>query len=246
MKRLNILFILIFSFIPFTNAQDFELANEFYSNQQYDSARVIYESLLEEDEFSFEIYYNLGNTFFKQNQLGNAILHWEKARKLSPSNQLVIENLNYAYSLTRDKFDIEIKSEGFIKNFIYEKSPNFWSVLSISLALIVGLSIFLFFTSKNDRIHQISFYVSIVVFVLLIGSIVSASMQKSYLSNSNEAIVIIPRVQVLTSPYSEAEKSFPLHEGAKVEIIGEDGDWLEILVNKDNRGWMQVSSIEKI
>ena len=114
MKYLMISVFVIATQFGFANQEKFEIANDFYSNEEYDSAIVAYESILEEDQFSFEIFYNLGNAYFRKDQIGKAILNWEKARHLNPSNVMVIENLNHAYTLTRDKFDIEIKSEGFV------------------------------------------------------------------------------------------------------------------------------------
>ena len=246
MKYLAILLCVVTSLFGYADQDKFDQANDFYSQEAYDSAITLYESILTEDLYSFEVYYNLGNAYFKKNQLGLAILNWEKARKISPTNAMVIENLNHAYSLTRDKFDVEIKSEGFIKSIIYEKSPNFWSVLAIITSFLLALTLILFFTSRHDHIHQISFYFSIIAFVALIAFTVSASTQKSYYQENNTAIILTPRIQVLVAPSENAEESFPLHEGTKVELIGHDGDWVEIVVNKDNRGWIKKDDIEII
>jgi tetratricopeptide (TPR) repeat protein len=243
MRFLALISILILTQLSWANSELFEKGNSFYSEEKYDSAIVCFEGILEEDNYSFEVFYNLGNAYFKDNQLGKSILNWEKARKIEPTNSMVIENLNHAYALTRDKFEVEIKSEGFIKSFIYEKGPMFWPIISIVLSIIFAVSIFLFFTSKNDSVHQISFYISIISFVCLITFIVFASLQKSYFEESNQAIILSPRVKVMTSPSEGSEESFPLHEGTKVEVVGEDEDWLEIIVNKDNRGWIQKDQV---
>lgn len=236
----------LFALIVFGNEGSFEEANELYSNESYDSAAVMYESLLEENQYSFEIFYNLGNAYFRSNKLGKAILYWEKARKIEPSNQQVIDNLNYAYTLARDKFEVDIKSVGFIKGFVYEKSPNFWPFLSVLMSIILATTLFLFFVSRNDTVHQVSFYVSIVSFVCLITFVIFSSMHKGYFQESNEAIVLEPRIGVLTEPLEGSPEAFALHEGTKVEILNTDGDWIEIVVNKDNTGWVKVEEIEKI
>lgn len=243
MKYLILSLLMATSLFGFSTNEKFDLGNEFYSNEEFDSAIVAYESVLEEDQYSFEVFYNLGNAYFRKNQLGKAILNWEKARKISPSNSMVIENLNHAYTLTRDKFDVEIKSEGFIKSAIYERGPNFWSVLAIVMSFLLAIGLFLFFTSKNDTVHQISFYFSIVAFVALIGFTVSASTQKSYFQEENKAIILSPRVKVRVAPTQNSEESFPLHEGTKVELVGEDEEWVEIVVNKDSRGWVLKDEI---
>ncbi|MEZ4936279.1 MAG: hypothetical protein R2799_01660 [Crocinitomicaceae bacterium] len=224
----------------------FDDANSLYTNESYDSAVIAYESLLEENQYSFEIFYNLGNAYFKTNRLGLAILNWEKARKIKPSNQLVIENLNFAYTLARDKFETNIKSVGFIKGFVYEKSPNFWVYMSLLFSVILATTLFLFFVSKNDTLHQISFYVSIVGFVCLIMFVVFAAMHKSHFETSTEAIVLQPRVQVFTEPKEGSEEAFALHEGTKVEVLKIDEEWAEIVVNKDNTGWIKLQSIGQI
>lgn len=234
------------SLAVFGNQDTFQEANDLYTSESYDSALVLYQEILDEGEYSFEVFYNMGNSYFRTNQLGNAILYWEKARKVRPSDGQTIENLNFAYRLAKDKFDVDVKSIGFIKAFIYEKSPNFWSILSLVVVIILSITLYLFFVSKHDTTHQISFYLSIVGFICLVTVIVFASMHKSYMETSNEAIVTAPRVQVLTAPTDGSEESFPLHEGTKVEIIKEENDWAEIQVNQDSRGWVRLESLGKI
>ncbi len=245
-KAISFISFILLSFTLLGSQEKYEEANELYANESYDSALVVYESILEEGQYSYVVFYNLGNTYFRTNQLGKAILYWEKARKIKPSDAQVIENLNYAYNLAKDKFEVDIKSVGFVKAFVYEKSPNFWSILSIIIALFLGISLYLFFVSKNDTTHQISFYVSIVGFICLVTFVVFASMHKSYLTESSEAIVLEPRIQVLNAPTEGSEESFPLHEGTKVEILKTENDWMEIQVNKDSRGWVKAEYLGKI
>lgn len=246
MKFFTYIFVVMITQVSLANQATFDEANEFYANESYDSALVRYESLLEDKKHSFEIYYNLGNTYFRTNQLGKAILYWEKARKIKPSDQQVIDNLNYAYGLAKDKFDVNVQSVGFIKGFVFEKSPNFWTYLSIAFSLLLAITLYLFFISKIDAVHQISFYVGIVSFICLITFIVFASMQKSYFEESTDAVVIEPRIKVMSSPIEGGEESFPLHEGTKVEILKVDGEFTEIRINKDTRGWVKSEVLGKI
>lgn len=246
MRNLGFLFLLFCTSFVLGSQADFEKANEFYENESYDSAIVVYESILDENQYSFEIYYNLGNAYFRSDKLGKAIMYWEKARKIKPSNQMVIDNLNYAYSFARDKFEVDIKSIGFLKGFIFEKSPNFWSYLSIFTAILLATTLFLFFISRNETVHQVSFYVSIIGFVCLIGFVIFASLHKSHFEESSEAIVIEPRIQVLSEPKGGSDEVFALREGTKVQIVNTDKEWLEIVVNKDNTGWVQADVLGKI
>ena len=148
--------------------------------------------------------------------------------------------------MARDKFEVDVKSVGFINGFVFEKSPNFWSYMAILLSVILAVTLFLFFISRNDTIHQISFYLSIVGFVCLITIVIFAYMHKNHFEQSKEAIVLQPRVQVLSEPKEGSDESFALHEGTKVEILKIDEDWAEIVVNKDNTGWVKLESIGRI
>ena len=71
-------------------------------------------------------------------------------------------------------------------------------------------------------------------------------MHKNHFEQSKEAIVLQPRVQVLSEPKEGSDESFALHEGTKVEILKIDEDWAEIVVNKDNTGWVKLESIGRI
>ncbi|MFV0468175.1 MAG: SH3 domain-containing protein [Dysgonomonas sp.] len=197
---------------------------------------------------SFQLYYNLGNAYFRSNNLAKAILNYERALLIKPNDKETKINIEFTQSKIEDKF---AEKDTFILTIVANAienlgSTNMWATISIILFLILVASLAIFFFTKQIVLKKGMFYLGIVCFALLILSNIFAFRQKSKIENRNAAIVMASPVPAYNSPNISDKAVFTLHSGSKVTIKKEDGDWVQIEIVSGEKGWIERSKIEII
>lgn len=219
-----------------------------YMRNDYASAIQIYESLLQQGEAA-EVYYNLGNSYYKAGEIAKAILNYERALLLQPGSADIRANLEIARSKTVDKVTPipEIFFVSWIKSLINCLGVDAWAKVGIGFFLLLLVSLYLFFFSKQVVGKKIGFIAGVVSLLLVILCNTFASQQKSTLEARSKAIVLSPSVTVRSTPSESGTSLFILHEGHKVEIKdGTMNEWKEIRLEDGKVGWLPSSSIELI
>lgn len=225
-----------------------EDADRAYNQKQYHQAIKSYESLLRSGG-SVDLYYNLGNAYYRTGNISRAIINYERALLLDQGDEDVRHNLKIANSKTVDK--IVPRSRVFFVEW-YNSLRNCigidkWINLGfISLALIFVFAVFYLFP-KRVLIQKIGFFGSLFFAVIFLFSTLFAYEQNQKLISHSEAVIVSPIVLIKKSPSSGGMDLFILHEGAKVEIL--DGvlmDWKEIRLPDGRKGWVESSHIERI
>jgi len=251
MKKI-ILFGLFISFI-FANAlfaqspeEIYRKANLNYESEDYEGAVSLYQILIKKDRVSPEVFYNLGNSFFKLNKIGRAIVNYERALRLAPRDKNISLNLKLAKSMAIDK--IEIPDRGFILSailYLYDRmNINELSVfVSIFYLGIITLLIFsIFFAARRKTIFY-SAGTAAVLLVMFTIFLVSKIHSENFVK---EAIVTSKKVDVRSGPKDDYLLQFTLHEGTKARVVKERQDWYEIDLSGDLRGWLPKHSVDII
>lgn len=254
MQNMNrILLSIIISFITFSMlcANSNELlnkANNYYQKKQFDSAVIVYKKILFTGSESPKLYYNLGNAYFKQKMLPQAILNYERAKKLAPIDEDIEFNLQLAQSMAIDK--INVLPEFFIKTWFKAITgifkPDTWAVISILFfitSLIITL-LYLFTTSASTK--KVTFWVVCVCLIISIKTAFMGFSEKANIEDKTKAIVMEPSVTIKSSPDEKGNDLFVIHEGAKVTITDEVGEWREIKIADGSKGWLRLTDIEVI
>jgi tetratricopeptide (TPR) repeat protein len=163
MRYASLIFILLFSFAFNTlksNNPAFELANAAYAKGDYEKAAGLYEQLLSGNEVSAEVYYNLGNAYYKSGKLGLAILNYERARKIAPEDEDILANLKLANQKTEDK--IEAAPQLFLTEWKSSitglMSERAWSVCCILLFVFAALLFAVYTISSRSGVKKAGFY----------------------------------------------------------------------------------------
>lgn len=219
-----------------------------YMRNDYASAIQIYEALLKKGEAA-EVYYNLGNSYYKADDIAKAILNYERALLLQPGNADVRANLEIARSKTIDKVIPvpEIFFVAWTKSLINSLSVNAWAKLGIVFFIFLLVSFSLFFFSKQIIWKKSGFIAGIIFLFFVVLCNVFASQQKRELMNRNDAIILSPSVTVRSTPSESGTSLFVLHEGHKVEIKDNSmREWKEIRLEDGKVGWVPTSTIEVI
>lgn len=219
-----------------------------YMRNDYASAIQIYENLLKNGEAA-EVYYNLGNSYYKADDIAKAILNYERALLLQPGNADIRANLEIARSKTIDKVIPvpEIFFVAWTKSLINSLSVDAWAKLGVVFFILLLVSLYLFFFSKQIAGKKTGFIGGIVFLVLVVLSNVFAAQQKNELTDRNAAIVLSPSVTVRSTPSESGTSLFILHEGRKVEIKDNTmREWKEIRLEDGKVGWVPASAVEVI
>lgn len=245
----SFLFVLLFSTTSLV-AQESAVkeAETAYAAEDYSKAIDVYENILKTYGSSSEIYYNLGNAYFKAGKIAPSILNYERALLLDPGDADIRFNLEIAKQKTVDRIEplghfFLIKWFEGMQNLF---SVNTWGAIGIVCFILLIVCLFLFFFSKYIRLKKIGFYAGLCMLCIVILSNVFASKQKHSLLNRNSAIVFTPTVTVKSSPDTSGTDLFVIHEGTKVFIRSTLGDWSEIELEDGHVGWMPSKDIEKI
>ena len=195
-----------------------------------------------------ELYYNLGNAYFRDNQIAKAILNYERALLLDPGDSDIRHNLRFAKTRIEDKID---SADSFFVNQWIRSIQNLytanrWAMIGIVLFLILIIAVGSYVISTQITVRKISFYSGIVLLALVIIANAFAFKQKNKIVNRSTGIVMSASVSIHTSPDAHSQELFRLHEGSKVRIKREEGNWFEIVIANGSVGWLQKKNIEKI
>ena len=225
----------------------FDQSNAFYTDGKYQMAIDGYKDILNSGFESAELYYNLGNAFYKLNNIPESNFFYEKARSISPTDEDILINLSYAQNLRIDKIEkLPItQTQNFKINILNLLSEKGWSVLLIILAWIACVSFVLYLSVNNSGNKRIFFTQFI---ILMIGFIVvfTINYEKKNLNNEKFAIIYDKEIEVWSEPNKISELKFLLHEGTKVKQVDTIQDWVNIQLENGTIGWIQSSSIKTL
>lgn len=216
-------------------------ANIYYSNSDYEKAINTYESIVNNGFESAELYYNLGNAYYKSNKIALAIVNYERSLKLNPNDQDVVFNLRMANTYVVDKIDVlpMFFLSSWMQRFIQTLDSNTWAIISMA-GFISALSLLLmFFLSNNVAIRKISFWIGVLVLFVSVMSFSFSRKQKMLAELEPEAIVVTPSVVVKSSPDESGTQLFLIHEGLKVTVVDKLGEWCEVKLSDGNEGWLK-------
>jgi tetratricopeptide (TPR) repeat protein len=250
MKKLLLIIFVLLSITSFAedNTALIEKGNKAYTGKFYQQAIDCYLKIIASGYEAPELYYNLGNAYFKTEDFASAILYFEKAKKLKPYDEDINFNLKVANTKITDKIDdvpdfFLIRWYNGIANLF---SFNIWAVIGIiALVIFFGiLSLYLF--SKILRLRKIAFWTSLALLIITILFFVFAQTQYSSVNSTTQAIIFSPSVTAKSSPDANSTDLFVIHDGTKVKVIDTVGEWSEIKIANGSVGWVNTSVFKVI
>ena len=245
---LILLISIVFNSIAVNNIALLDSAKNNYKNKNYEKALKSYKSILKSGYEAADVYYNMGNCYYKLDSIPYAILYYEKAKLLSPNDDDILFNLKIANLKTIDKLDVLPKfflTEWF-DNFIDIFNTDTWAYISISSFIIFLLLILLFFFSRKISLKRLSFYFSLFFLIISFMGFSFSKKQKNKITQHNYAIIITPTVTAKSSPDDSGTDAFIIHEGVKVKLQDKVGEWSEIKLSDGSVGWIKTSDFKII
>jgi tetratricopeptide (TPR) repeat protein len=247
MKNIIYLFLLISQ--VFFAQNSFEKGNTLYKNGEYQQAIDVYESIIKEDkQQSAELYFNLGNSYYKLNKVAPSIYNYEKALVLKPNDPETLNNLKFAKKLTIDEIK-EVPKVGFaklIQNFTGIFNYNTWAKISVAIAFVFLLCFIGYYFSQLTLSKRIYFIGMFILLVALFLSVAAGMSEKDHFDNDRPAIVFAEISEVRSEPQKAGSPIFLLHEGAKVYVKETLLNWKKIELTDGTEGWIDSSTIKEV
>lgn len=223
-------------------------ANAAYAKGNYAKAITFYNKFLSSGYVSADVYYNLGNSYYRSNEIGLAILNYERAKKLAPDNADILFNLQLANQRTTDKINAgsQLVFLSWWSNFVNMASEKGWGIISIIFLCLTLTLVVVYLFSPRPALRQMGFWGGLFMLFLCVSSFMLANTQYKEANNHNTAIVMSASVTVKGAPSDSATQLFVIHEGTKVQVLRTNGNWVEVKLANGNQGWMPASGITVI
>jgi len=216
-----------------------------YKKAEYKKAINYYEIILRDNLTSANLHYNLGNAYFKDNQLGKAIYNYELAKKLNPTDDDIKNNLRIANTKVVDK--IESKENFFantIKTGLYAMfSTTGWAYATTICLLISALLFILFSVADNLMLKRFGFWAGSLFLIGFICSLMIGYAALHELHKNTQAIIVSQEAAVLTEPNASSKTKFNLHEGTKVNVLSINADYTAIQLANGNEGFIATKDL---
>ncbi len=236
--------------------QLFLTGNQYYQQENYDEAIASYETILTSGYESWELYFNLGNAYFRSGRAGKAILNYERARRLAPLNSDIRHNLEIANLSIADKIEVPPKfflieiGNAVVESLGLKLNLNELTKYVLLVYLILMFLIIARILVVKPEIRRILFYFIIPIFILLILIVITLQVEIYTNKKNVEAILIASEVDVYGAPEENSTLLFSLHEGVKIRIQNnldkDNARWLEIQLSDGKTGWVRDTGFEKI
>lgn len=250
MKKL--LFLIVFSLVSFLTAAAGEItdslwneANAYYAGEQYQDALDHYLEIENSGVESADLYYNIGNTYFKMRYLAYAVLYYEKALRLAPNDPDITYNLEIAREQCIDR--IEPVPTFFVADWIRKShqimSSDMWGVVSIGVLVLAILFFLLFLFARGVRFRKAAFILSIIIFLFAVMTTIFAWQSKKQATRKDIAIVLAAVSPVKAAPDTQGKDLLVIHEGTRVRVLEQMGTWARIELEDGRQGWVALNEI---
>lgn len=244
----NIFYLLLFFTQIFFAQTGFEKGNDLYKDGKYDLAIKEYESVLATNKESAELYFNLGNCYYKLQQTASSIYNYEKALVLDPNNAAALNNIKFAQKRTIDEIKV-IPKVGFgklLRDFTGIYTFNTWAWIAIGFAVLFLLFFIGYYFSQTVVVKRVFFLGMFLILLFMLMSVASAFFEKSHFDNERPAIVFADSADVRSEPQNASSSIFVLHAGTKVYVEETLDSWKKIQLTDGTEGWIESKAIKEV
>ena len=238
----------LFALSQHASAVTMEEAAKAYNKGNYQEAIKDYQALIKQKP-SAPLYYNLGNAYYRNSDVTQAIIAYERALKLAPSDEDTRYNLQLAQAKTIDRLSPE--SDVFFMRWlhavVYAMSIDAWGIVSLVVLFFSLAFALMYFLSTTISKRKVGFFAAFGFLLLFVLCVVFAKMQQNEKRNCNQAIIVASIATVKATPDAKGENAITLHEGTKVEIVDSSmDDWKGIRLPDQSTGWIPANQLEEI
>jgi tetratricopeptide (TPR) repeat protein len=225
------------------SAQDeklFDKATTAYNTGEYEKAIEYYKDILENGAHSAAVYYNLGNAYYKLNEIAESVYYYEKALLLSPNDEEIITNLSYAQNMTLDAIATipETGISKLYKNITGKLTFDQWAYLAVGAMFVFIVLYITFYYSNYSARKRWSFIGSLLALFICVIAVLFAFIQERDFNANQPAIIFAAETTIKAEPNETAQEVFLLHAGTKVNVLDELNNWNKIRLADGKTGWV--------
>jgi tetratricopeptide (TPR) repeat protein len=233
---------------PVTPSEAMRVANEDYEAGKYTEAAAIYEAILDSGLYHSSVYYNLGNAYFKQGDLGRAILNYRRAQRLDPRDSDIATNLSIARAQTVDK--LEAPPEEGLSNLVQlaEEWLTLNEAMLVALALWLLLGLLALVALLKPALRRWCGIGMGVLGIFLLAGVVSMASRSYREQNYPLAVIVAEKIDVTSGPGTSEQYlvEFTLHAGTEVSLIESRAGWQRLTLPGDLQGWVPETAVERV
>ena len=250
MNKIFYILVYLIAFTGFAQSEEkiFAEANTFYKESNFERAIGLYLSIEEQGLESDDLFFNLGNSYYKQNKVAPAIYYYEKALKLNPQHKDALVNIEFAKRMKIDVIEELPKTfiQKFSKNVIQKLTFDSWAILAVLASFLASILFLLYHFSSSSRKKLVYFNFTIFFVFALIVTTFFAFNSYGIDKKNRQAIIFSSKVEIKNAPTLSSDEVFELHEGTKVQILDELDDWKKIKIADGKEGWVISSHLKEI
>ena len=244
------LFFAILGFISTAQTAEewFQNGNMAYTNAAYKKALEAYHKALETGEHSAALYYNLGNTYYRLNEVAESIYYFEKGLILKPQDPDLSNNILFAKNMTLDAIEKlpQTQITAFNNKLMGMMNTNQWAWLTLLLVWLFSILLIIYLWIQSSKSKKQLFVSALVLGLLGVVSYTITSTKYMKLHSEQFGIVFSEVIQVNNEPNQRSEVQFILHEGTKVQILEQFQDWQKIRIANGAEGWVSGAMIREL
>ncbi len=226
----------------------FEKGNEAYNEGDFGKAVALYEKTLKKGQHSAALYFNLGNAYYRLNNIAESIFYFEKAKLLDPNSEAIKINSAFAQNMTIDAIEPLpesqlLKLQNKILNLLSLNSWGKFAVVLIWLFVILFLG-YIFLSSPV--IKRSLFFSALLVALCFMGIMALGIIKNQQEQSRHDAILFSNQIDVWSEPNAQGELLFTLHEGTKVEWLDTLENWYKIRIANGSEGWIKNGELRSL
>lgn len=247
MKKLISVVFLLFV-MQWSVAQElFDKANQYNKNQEFQKAIDTYNQFIKQEaQHSWQLYFNMGNSYYKLNKIAPAIFYYEKALLLSPDNSEVQNNLQFAKAMLvepiaeKPKKSFDIWLHGYTKFLNY----NNWARLSVVFSIFSLLFFWGYYLVNKISLKRIFFGIFTIYIILIPITIGIAWFEKKIATTDNPAIIFVDQTPIRQTPNLAAQPIRHIYEGTKVNILDKESNFYQVELPDNTKGWISQETVK--
>lgn len=219
-----------------------------YQDKEYQTALSDFIRIEKQGVIDANLFYNMGNCYFRLEQLGMSILYYKKALKVNPTHSLAKKNLDFAFTLTRDKIESSDSGalEKILKNLYHSFSLNTLALISIILFALLVLLLIIMQTLYRFKDKSLPVFFIFLIIIFLAATVIITSMKYSAYHKNSDAVIIALTAVGFSGPGAEYTRVFTIHEGMTCNIEDKNENWVLIKLPNGIGGWIESNLLKRV
>ena len=224
----------------------FSQANELYNKGSYIEAINNYKEIIKNDFHSAELYYNLGNAYYRLDSIASSVYYYEKALQLNPNDRETIDNLELINKTLVD--EIDPITTPLIESILNRVSNIFyfetWGYISIFFSFLIVALFLSYYFANSSRVKRLTFVLLCISSIFMLVSLINGNKGYNNYINNEYAVIYSYETDLKTEPNYRSETLFMLHEGTKIQVLENYNNWIKIRLVNGQVGYIQLIDVK--